>query len=105
MLSRKPDQQPNGGVIRLLPLPAPPVEKESGDPATAGPQKFCLPRVKLDDQLFVDDRRDFLTSRDPFDFTLEIVLVEQEPVGNRRDLRRRKTARAELARDGIVAHF
>jgi hypothetical protein len=34
-----PDQQPNGGVILLPPLPAPPVEKGSGDSATAEPQK------------------------------------------------------------------
>ena len=60
MLSRKPDQQPNDGVHLLLPFPAPPVEEESGDPATAGPRKIRLARVKLDDQLFVDDRRDFL---------------------------------------------
>ena len=70
-------------MLTATALPSPPVEEETGGSATAEPQSG-LPRVKLDDQLFVDDRRDFLAGRDAFDFTLESVLVEQEPIGNGR---------------------
>jgi hypothetical protein len=70
-----------------------------------GTAKKWFTGVKLDDQLFVDDRRDLLAGGDAFDFTLEIVLVEHEPVGHGRDLRGGEAARAELARDGVVAHF
>src|SRR5262245_13463545 len=59
---------------------------ETHEPHCSTQRAARLPRVKLDDQLFVDDRRNLVAGRNASDFPGESVLVENEPIRHRADL-------------------
>ena len=61
-----------------------------------------LPRIQLDDQLFVDDGLHFLAGGNVGDFAFERVAIDGQPVGDGDDLGQVEVADDELTRFWFV---
>jgi len=65
----------------------------------------ALACTNTDDQLFVDDRRDFFPGGNALHLALEIVLIHQQPLGHGGDRHGGEASRGELAGNGVAANL
>src|SRR2546423_4351690 len=63
-----------------------------------------LTRIKLDDQLLVDQRLHFFPGRNMRDLSGQRIAIDRQPIGDRRNLRQLHIAHRELARFRFVLH-